>query len=137
MSEIDTSTTAGKVEVMQAFIAGATVQYKENKPWEEHWQTFEQVTSNHQPIWDWLRMTYRIKPAEPDSIEWSHVAPNFKFMAREADGKTFLYSERPHCENRLCWTVKDGHIAYAAPFVSYRDNGTPWRDSLVVRPEGA
>jgi len=45
--------------------------------------------SCHTPSWSPLN-TYRVKET-PDSINWDHVHPDFKWMARNSHGKTLLF----------------------------------------------
>jgi len=52
---IDTSTTAGKIAVMQAFEDGKAIQYK-NRGYS--WVDFRVNT----PMWNWKEVGYRIKP---------------------------------------------------------------------------
>lgn len=81
-----------------------------------------------------LSSTYRVKPAAliPDSIDWSHVAPELKWMARDADGSAYLFPEEPKFFGSM-WTGND--FREVAAFASYRRGTVDWRDSLVRRPE--
>lgn len=54
---IDTSTTAGKIAVMQEFERGHKVQFK--KSWMEKYEDAAE------PTWDWSAGDYRLKPREP------------------------------------------------------------------------
>jgi len=58
--EIDTTTTAGKIAVMQAFEDGKVIESR-MKPLPDNW------TVAKPPVWNWMSMDYRIKP-EPR--EW-------------------------------------------------------------------
>jgi hypothetical protein len=76
---------------------------------------------------------YRIAPEPliPDSIDWSHVAPEVVAMARNNDDKTSrLFKTIPFVENWWCGEV----CADAKYFASYRRGTVDWRNSLVVRP---
>lgn len=53
----DTTYTAGKLEIMQAFIDKKQVQYKNNE--EGKWMCLLQIPN---PQWLWTRCYYRIKP---------------------------------------------------------------------------
>jgi hypothetical protein len=99
---------------------------------------------------------YRIAPEPliPDSINWDHVAPEWKYMAREADDSVRLYRFKPvingtvWTDSRLCiyaqyfasykrGTVgwKDSRLCiYAQYFASYKRGTVGWKDSLVIRP---
>lgn len=74
---------------------------------------------------------YRIKVKTKDSIDWSHVAPEFKWMARDDDGLVFLYTAKPH-SNGDCWT---GAGWSTRGFISYKKGAIDWKDSLITRPE--
>lgn len=37
---------------------------------------------------------YRIVPKQ-DQIDWSHVAPKYKYMARDECGEAYLFEEKP------------------------------------------
>lgn len=55
--KIDTSTTAGKIAVMQAFADGKIVQFKNSAAC--GWDSLE---PGDQPMWCWNECDYRIKP---------------------------------------------------------------------------
>ena len=76
---------------------------------------------------------YRVAPEPliPDSIDWSHVAPEVVAMARNDDDKTSrLFKTVPFVENWWCGEV----CADAKYFASYRRGTVDWKDSLVRRP---
>lgn len=76
---------------------------------------------------------YRIAP-EPliqDSINWDHVSPKFKYMARDSDGEASLCPVEP--EVGFDWWERKDYIK-ADNFASYKRGTTDWRDSLVIRP---
>lgn len=76
-------------------------------------------------------------PLVPDSIDWSHVSPEWKFMARDMDGKVYLYTDAPKLGATDMWTLSTPrglHLGGRA-FVSYKRGTVDWKDSLVVRPE--
>lgn len=76
---------------------------------------------------------------QPDEIDWSHVAPEFKWMARDdKDQSAFLFTEEPFLdggvwESRGFWHCL-GSDAPAAAFASYKPGTCDWKDSLVKRP---
>lgn len=78
---------------------------------------------------------YRIAPDTPDQIDWSHVAPVWRFMARDADGRAFLWLTRP--EKALCnWgDAAFSDIVSADAFASYRRGTVAWSESIVERPD--
>jgi len=76
--------------------------------------------------------TYRVAVTKP-SIDWSHVAPQFKWMATDADGRTFVYNAQPVLG--FCgWDVA-GMGVIATAFASFTPGTCDWKDSLVRRPE--
>lgn len=109
--------TKRMIEVMQAYVDGEEI------------ETCYGVVDN--PNWEWDYVDkYRIAKT-PDSINWDHVAPEFKYMARDADGKCWLYEKKP--AQRKCVWDQDSSM-WANGFSSYRKGTRVWKDSLVIRP---
>lgn len=79
---------------------------------------------------------YRIKPdlGEMPSIDWSHVHPDYKWLAVGNSGKVFLYKEKPEVAGNY-WST-DTEYAEACAFASYKRGNAAWDKSLVKRPEG-
>lgn len=75
-----------------------------------------------------------------DEIDWSHVAPEYKFMARDdLSESAFIHTEAAFLdggkwEHRGFWH-SDGDSVQANAFASYKRGTCDWRDSLVRRPE--
>lgn len=87
---------------------------------------------------DWSKhCTYRIAPEPliPDFIDWNHVAPEFNFMARDKNGRLYLFGGEPRPEDDM-WSGF-GPAAKAHVFASYRRGTVEWKDSLVRRPEAS
>lgn len=84
--------TKGKIEVMQAYLDGKTVQIF----YEERWHDWE-PEENGEPVWCWGSDQWRIKPKEvvKPSINWDHVAPEYKYLAMDKDGGVYLYTSKP------------------------------------------
>lgn len=88
--------------------------------------------------------TYRARPAPlvPDSIDWSHVAPEWKFMARDEDGTPWTFKEKPKADHHPIggsWEEQSkGSLleckGSAWNFASYKRGTVAWQDSLVERP---
>lgn len=79
---------------------------------------------------------YRIKPTKP-SIDWSHVHPNFKYLARDESGSVYLYTVKPYTLNMKWdgqWNSKGGDICGASSHSSLIVGNCHWSDSLVERP---
>lgn len=83
--------------------------------------------------WDTSR-TYRARPDPivPDSINWDHVAPEWKWMARDKTDEVWFFDEKPESDYAY-WCAKDGMLVCAG-FASYRRGTVAWQDSLVERP---
>lgn len=85
--------------------------------------------------------TYRVKPqplTQPltkpltkPSIDWSHVAPEYKWLAMIRTGEGFLFTCKPRITNSWQWGGCDGKLGRACAFASYRPGTCDWRDSLV------
>ena len=78
--------------------------------------------------------TYRIKPEEltKPSIDWSHIHKDYKWMATDQDGDSYLYTELPKQVNDI-WNTKCIE-PLANPFISFKAGTCDWKDSLVERP---
>lgn len=79
--------------------------------------------------------TYRVKPQPPTkpSIDWSNVAKEYKWLARDGDNTAWLYDEKPDAANRI-WLGNGETHGEAATHASYTPGTCDWRDSLVERP---
>lgn len=79
---------------------------------------------------------YRTKPI-PDSIDWSHISENLRSMARDANGKAYLYVDEVPEESSSsnCWKgIGLDEPIPAGVFASYKMGNMPWDQSLVIRP---
>lgn len=91
------------------------------------------------PSW-FTDLRYRVKPKEltKPSINWSHVHPDYKWMATDSDGDTFLSKEKPVNRDGLWETVEVplDHTCFvdAEGFVSFVKGTCAPEDSLVERP---
>lgn len=124
--------TAEMIAVMQAYLDGKEIQYRRvtcSPPsiWFD-WDT------NRIPDWSWGYHDYRVKPSTPDTIDWSHVHPDYNYMARDANGSCYLFKNRPEIKVAtwlsgfaMRWRSVDTHA-------SYKRGTTDWKDSLVIRP---
>jgi hypothetical protein len=87
----------------------------------------------------YMGITYRVKPVPltKPSINWAHVAPQYKWLAQDEDGRAWLYADvAPSygvCTNN--WS-SPGELARAWAFSSFQLGTCNWKDSLVERPEG-
>lgn len=124
MSEEHKARTREMIAVMQAYVDGQQIESKttDGKKWGLCFK----------PSWDFRFVDYRISTT-PDSIDWSHVAPEWKCMARDFNGVSFLYQDKPNIENG-CWDTNSNYIT-ANYFASYKRGTVDWKESLVMRPE--
>jgi hypothetical protein len=113
--ELDRET---KVALLSAWVDGAQIQFKgfniASPQWHPHY-------------------VYRVVVTKP-SIDWSHVAPQFKWMATSKSGLTWLFEADPYLGQAM-WCTNTGRCINADTFASFRAGTCDWKDSLVQRPE--
>jgi hypothetical protein len=77
-----------------------------------------------------------------DLIDWSHVNPMYRYMARDANDNIALYTDDPIMGDGE-WVYNedeyDDHwcmcfAKFEIPFASYKKGTCDWQDSLVARP---
>lgn len=109
--------------------------HHEGKQIQHRWHPADNWTSGTYPVW-LPQCIYRIvpEPLIPDSIDWSHVAPEWKFMARDEDGGVCFYKTRPNRMTEYWETLETNYTSAPVGFASYRRGTVDWKDSLVVRP---
>ncbi|CCP51122.1 hypothetical protein [Brucella phage R/C] len=105
--------TKRMIEVMQAYVDGEEVEFCGNN--------YDYWSKKDTPYWDWDAGTYRIAPSStPDTINWDHVAPEFKYMARDENGIPFLYRNRPSIKDLDQWVDLDDICSNANSHKSYK-----------------
>ena len=115
--------TKRMIEVMQAYVDGEEIEC-------ETWPGFYEAVNK--PIWN--IHNYRIAKT-PDTINWDHVAPEFKYMARDEDGRAWLYQNEPILSEEFSqWEDEAVCCSNSAAHSSYRRGTVDWKDSLVIRP---
>ena len=116
---------AALLPVMEAWINGAEVEYRlaQSNEW----------AKTKTPSWDYRNIEYRIAVKRPDSIDWSHVHPDYKWMARDCDGASLLFKSRPE-HGKYSWSAGVEPPTAANGFASLVTGETDWKDSLVKRP---
>ena len=67
------------------------------------------------------------------SIDWSHVSPEYNYLAQDEDGQGYLCGKKPHRRNSA-WCMETPYIL-ATTFTSYEPGSCDWKVSLVKRPE--
>lgn len=80
---------------------------------------------------------YTTPAAEPTkpSIDWSHVHPDYNWLARDADGRSFIYGDKPDSDDvALQWRAISSFQERVIAFASLQPGNCDWRDSLVQRP---
>ena len=79
----------------------------------------------------WRSIVFRVKavPLTKPSINWDHVLPEYKWLARDSGGVAWLYSNKPREPDT------NGTIAPVRAFSSYSPGTCDWKDSLVERPK--
>lgn len=115
-------TTEEMIAVMQAHSDGKIIECKTGIDWEI-------ITV---PSWNWGRCDYRVAQID-DYIDWSHVAPEFVYMARNSDGKCHLFPEKPEAIDGA-WKYSGWMYTRAETFASYKYGNRNWEFSLVERP---
>ncbi len=90
-------------------------------------------SSINAPAWH-AYAVYRVAPTKP-SIDWSHVAPQFRWMATDVDGKAYIYSSNPRLSANQ-WVGDGAGCGLASSLASFRAGTCDWKYSLVQRPEG-
>ncbi|WP_420415264.1 hypothetical protein [Roseibium sp.] len=119
-------------EVMQAYADGAEIEVAHTSPVSIYRGVFQTCEN---PSFTWDRNDYRVKQT-PDSINWDHVAPEYKWMVRIDSGEPWLFENRPLLHNGNYWCRDQGDSARASCISSYKRGTVDWKDSLVERPSG-
>lgn len=120
--------TKRMIEVMQAYVDGERVECR--------WRVNEKWVPPHDgfPKWRWESTEYRIAKT-PDTINWDHVAPEFKYMARDITGRVYMYTKKPYIQGDCVWDANEGEYARVeALFSSLKVGTVDWKESLVIRP---
>ena len=73
-----------------------------------------------------------VKAITKPSIDWSHVSPEYNYLAQDANGRGYLCGKNPHRID-TAWSMESPYIS-ASTFTSYTPGTCNWKDSLVKRP---
>ena len=73
-----------------------------------------------------------VKAVTKPTIDWSHVSPEYNYLAQDENGDGYLCGKNPHRKN-TAWTMESPYIR-ATTFTSYEPGTCDWKDSLVERP---
>ena len=77
---------------------------------------------------------YRVVQPKPDTINWDHVHPDFKYMARDKSGSVFLFQHKPKTGN-VAWAVSYGKCCNTKAHSSVVVGDIEWTNSLIERPK--
>ena len=116
------------IEVLQAYKEGKTIQYKSKTANDDFWE------DSVWPSFSFIDCDYRVKPEEPDYINWDHVHSDFDFLVRNKNGMVFIFESRPMKDSDVWYTPK-GEVRRATAFASYKRGTVSWENSLVERPK--
>ena len=123
MKTLEEMTKEERTELFEAWFQGERIEYYHSGEW----------CHAIYPAWN-PDTTYRIAPRKP-SIDWSHVAPEYKWLARDESGEVYLYTIEPELA-RDVWIARTMDLELRADTFSSLDPGTcDWWESLVRRPE--
>lgn len=111
-----------KKALLCAWVDGARIEISQGC------DTWERIVN---PSWFHDR-AYRIAPVMP-SIGWSHVAPEFKWLAQDRDGSAWIFELQPHTHG-IHWHATSNYID-AQGFDTYQRSTVSWDQSLVARPD--
>ena len=73
-----------------------------------------------------------VKAITKPSIDWSHVSPEYNYLAQDENGQGYLCGKNPHRMN-TAWCMETPYTR-ATTFTSYEPGTCDWKDSLVKRP---
>lgn len=118
-------TTAEMIAVMQAFEDGKPIEFSSGPM--TGWAPVSR------PSWGWDHSDYRVAVTKP-SVDWSHVATEYRWMAEDKFGNAVVCTEEPFLTENM-WSIR-GVIQSAKVFASFTPGTCDWKDSLVLRPEG-
>lgn len=93
---------------------------------------FDHPHGNHAPI----RATnvYREKLSMDMCIPWNAFEDNFRYAARDKNGKVWVFQDRPSIDNTF-WVSKTGNDFLRIPdCIKYNPGNKDWKDSLIERP---
>ena len=71
----------------------------------------------------------KVKP----SIDWSHVSPEYNYLAQDKNGDGYLCGEEPS-RHTSAWDMESPYLS-ATTFTSYEPGTCDWKVSLVKRPD--
>lgn len=117
--------------VMQAYADGAEI---EVRCFDRDWAPIAD------PSFEWACNDYRVAAPKPDEIDWSHVGPEFRWLARDADGTVKLFTHKPLQSTHQDFWYRLGAdecrmVVVTGLFASYKPGSCNWTESLLERPD--
>ena len=73
------------------------------------------------------------KAVTKPSIDWSHVSPEYNYLAQDSNGQGYLCGKKPQRMD-YAWDMGPSPYIRATTFTSYTPGTCDWTDSLVERP---
>lgn len=117
-------------DLVQAILDGYLIEYKSE--YEEAWIPIHNFCFDTNYLDDELQSEYRISTATKPSIDWSQVDDEYLYLAKNRNGKGYLYKSKPDLGDNL-W-LEDNAPANANSHKSYTPGNCYWRYSLIERP---
>ena len=75
-----------------------------------------------------------VKSVTKPSIDWSHVSPEYNYLAQDSNGQGYLCGKKPQRMD-YAWDMGPSPYIRATTFTSYTPGTCDWKDSLVKRPD--
>ena len=120
MKKFGDLTKEEKMTLVAAWIDGEDV---------EHFCLPDQWHLVKQPSWQ-NNAAYRVRAEKRPQIDWSHVAPEYNWLAMDEDGDHWLYEEKP-CLYPGEWRGAGASCPRA--LASFKKGNCDWKESLIGR----
>ena len=122
-----------KMVLLEAFADGKELEYNHSDWQNSKWYKFDCKIDGF-----FAEQCYRVaeKKYKEPIIPWKSLSKDVKWYARDEDGRSFFFNEKP---DLLCfiWGVcSDSPLARADYIAGHVPGDCPWEESLVERPEG-
>lgn len=118
--------TENKIKIMQAYLDGKEIEFR----------CYSCISWNDctKPTWNWGEVQYRIKELIPDYINWDHVSPKYKYIARDSSNEAYAYLQEPVPGHTMWFSDSCSHRS-VDHLSSYKQGDVDWKDSLIKRPD--
>lgn len=88
---------------------------------------------------NFVALDYRVKSKAPipDTMDWSNVHPDFRFVARDENGSVYLYETKPEIWGVSMWATEEANYERIgdAWFTGHTVGNVDWKESLIERGE--